>query len=255
MEEFKVSGQTVNHEIIYPVYIHHTDLDMSEETRLNLIDLVDSSCVTDPGRPPKLPGSMITTQTGNLLHSGNENIKKVVNIFSDITDRLLIERVGHDVFNFLEPTEILCYGTIMGNGFAGTLVRHNYPWMYTGNLFLKSPKDINAGDAGISFIDTRGTSENAEGYILKCIEKHMVVYPSNLCVRDVGYYNGNDNDSRIVLTFHIAYNSKRATSSSQKIDYKVGEGISEEEFKKMQQEGKVDPQSVVDTSNDINDNW
>jgi len=247
MEEFSVFDQKVTHEIIYPVYIHHVDLDLNADIMTNLIDLVDTSCVINPANPPKLPGTMITTQSGNLLSTGNPNIKMVADIFNEITDRLLIQRVGHDVFNFLEPTEILCYGTMMGNGFAGSLVRHNYPWMYTGNLFLKTPKSLKAGDAGISFIDTRGTSENAEGYILKCIEKHMVVYPSNLCVRDVGFYNGDDNDSRIVLTFHIAYNSKKATS--QQMNYEVGKGISEEEFNKMKTEGKIDSDSVITNDN------
>jgi hypothetical protein len=248
MESFEVLGQKVSPEIIYPVYIHHADLDLPEDIRISLIDLVDSSCITDPGKPPKLPGSMITTQTGNLLNTGNPNIKMLTNIFNDITDRLLIQRVGNDVFDFLEPTEILCYGTIMGNGFAGTLVRHNYPWMYTATLFLKAPKGINAGDAGLSFIDTRGTSENAEGYILKCIEKHLVVYPSNLCVRDVGFFNGDNNDSRIALNFHIAYNSKKATSSSN-TNFEVGKGISEEEFNQMKQSGKIDPDTVISTDN------
>ncbi len=248
MEEFKVLDQKVTHEIIYPVYIHHVDLDIPNDVVTNLIDLIDSSCISDPGKPPQILGSMITTQTGNLLYSGNPNVKMVTDIFNEITDRLLIQRVGSDVFNFLEPTEILCYGTIMGNGFPGTLVRHNYPWMYTASLFLKAPKEIKAGDAGISFIDTRGTSENAEGYILKCIEKHMVVYPSNLCVRDVGFFNGDDGDSRIVLNFHIAYNSKKATST-QSIIHSVGEGVPEEEFNKMKESGKIDNDFTISTDN------
>jgi len=249
MEEFSILGQKVTPEIIYPVYVHHVDLDIPEEVRTNLIDLIDNSCVVDPSKPPKILGSMLTTQSGNLLYTNNSNIKMITGIFNDITDRLLIQRVGSDVFDFLEPTEILCYGTVMGNGFPGTLVRHNYPWMYTASLFLKAPKGINAGDAGLSFIDTRGTSENAEGYILKCIENHMVVYPSNLCVRDVGFFSGDDNDSRIVLNLHIAYNSKKATSSNSRVNYSVGEGVSEEEFNRMKEEGKIDSGSVITPNN------
>ncbi len=252
MEKFKVLGHEVSHEIIYPVYIHHVDLDLDKDTKVGLMDLIEQSCVTDPQKPPRLRGNLLVTQSGNLFKTGNQGIKILSDMFLEITDRLLIQRVGDDVFNFLKPTEILCYGTIMGNGYAGTTVRNNYPWMFTACVFLKSPKDIRDGDAGLSFIDTRGTSENAEGYILKCIENHMVVYPSNLTVRDVGFFNGNDNDSRIVLTMQIGYFPKTDESDN---GVTVGKGVSEEEFRKMQQEGKIDPENVVDTSNDIDDNW
>lgn len=252
MEKFKVLGHDVEHEIIYPVYIHHVDLDIDKDTKTSLIDLIEQSCVTDPQNPPQLKGNLLVTQSGNLIKMGNQGVKILADIFLEITDRLLIQRVGDDVFNFLKPTEILCYGTIMGNGYAGTTVRNNYPWMFTASVFLKSPNNLRAGDAGLSFIDTRGTSENAEGYILKCIENHMVIYPSNLTVRDVGFFNGNDNDSRIVLTMQVGY-FPRVDETNE--DVTVGKGISEDEFKKMQQEGKIDPRSVVDNSNDINDNW
>lgn len=252
MEKFKVLGHDVNHEIIYPVYIHHVDLDIDKETKISLIDLIEQSCVIDPKNPPPLRGNLLVTQSGNLIKTENQGIKILSDIFLEITDRLLIQRVGDDVFNFLKPTEILSYGTIMGNGYAGTTVRNNYPWMFTACVFLKSPKDVREGDAGLSFIDTRGTSENAEGYVLKCIENHMVVYPSNLTVRDVGFFNGNDNDSRIALVMQIGYFPKVDESDR---DITIGKGISEEEFRKMQQEGKIDSQSVVDNSNDINDNW
>jgi hypothetical protein len=252
MEKFKVLGHDVNHEIIYPVYIHHVDLDIDKETKISLIDLIEQSCVTDIQNPPQLGGNLLVTQSGNLVKTQNQGIKILSDIFLEITDRLLIERVGGDVFNFLKPTEILCYGTIMGNGYAGTTVRNNYPWMFTACVFLKSPSGIREGDAGLSFIDTRGTSENSEGYVLKCIENHMVVYPSNLTVRDVGFFNGNDNDSRIALTMQIGYFPNVGEDDK---DITIGKGISEEEFKRMQQEGKIDPQSVINSSNDINDNW
>jgi hypothetical protein len=80
----------------------------------------------------------------------------------------------------------------------------------------------------------------------------MVVYPSNLTVRDVGFFNGNDNDSRITLTMQVGYFPKIDESDN---GITVGKGISEDEFRKMQQEGKIDPENVVDTSNDMNDNW
>jgi len=252
MEKFKVLGHEVDHEIIYPVYIHHVDLDLDSDTKVSVMDLIEQSCVIDPQKPPKLPGNLLVTQTGNLVNSTNPGIKILSDMFLEITDRLLIQRVGDDVFSFLKPTEILCYGTIMGNGYAGTMVRNNYPWMFTACVFLKSPKNIREGDAGLSFIDTRGTSENAEGYILQCIENHMVVYPSNLTVRDVGFYNGDDHDSRISLVMQVGYFPKVDGANT---GITVGKGVSEEEFRKMQQEGKIDPQSVVDTSNDIDDNW
>lgn len=252
MESFKVMGQDVTHEILYPVYIHHVDLELDQDTKVSITDLIEQSCVVDPQKPPRLKGNFLITQTGNLINKGNQGIKIISDIFLEITDRLLIERVGDDVFNFLKPTEILCYGTIMGNGYPGTTVRNNYPWMYTCCVFLKSPKGLQHGDGGLSFIDTRGTSETAEGYILKCIENHMVVYPSNLCVRDVGFFNGEENDSRIVLMMQVGYFPK---SESPDNGISVGKGISEEEFRKMQQEGKIDSQYVVDNPNDINDNW
>jgi hypothetical protein len=242
----------VTHEIIYPVYIHHVDLELDKNTKTSVLDLIEQSCVADPQKPPKLGGNLLVTQTGNLTKTKNQGIKILSDIFLEITDRLLIERVGDDVFNFLSPTEILCYGTIMGNGYAGTTVRNNYPWMFTACVFLKSPKNIREGDAGLSFIDTRGTSENAEGYILKCIENHMVVYPANLTVRDVGFFNGDDNDSRISLIMQVGYFPKLDSEDN---GISIGKGVSEEEFRKMQQEGKIDPESVVDNSNDINDNW
>jgi len=249
MEKFQVMGQNVTHEIIYPVYIHHVDLELDRDTKTSISDLIEQSCVSDPQKPPRLKGNFLATQSGNLVKTKNEGIKILSDLFLEITDRLLIERVGNDVFNFLTPTEILCYGTIMGNGYAGTTVRNNYPWMYSACVFLKSPKNVREGDAGLSFIDTRGTSENAEGYILKCIEDHMVVYPSNLTVRDVGFFNGDDNDSRIALVMHIGYFPK---IDSEDNGISVGKGISEEEFRKMQQEGKIEPQSTLE---DKNNDW
>ena len=110
MEKFKILGHDVSHEIIYPVYIHHVDLDLDQNTKVGLMDLIEQSCVTDPGKPPRLRGNLLVTQSGNLLKTGNQGIKILSDMFLEITDRLLIQRVGNDVFDFLKP--LLTFSTV-----------------------------------------------------------------------------------------------------------------------------------------------
>lgn len=236
MKEFKLStGQDVSIDVINPTLIMHLDFDFTKQQLDGMADVVDMGInLPDKAKELKVSEKEMLASYGNLLTFNHEGIEKVKKAFLEITDKLMAERVGEDIFkNYFINYDTLVYGTMMSSGTMDSTVRHNHPWTYSGVLFLKTPKNIDRGEAALMFINPNVSSEQAENYGILPTENHMVIFPSHLLVKDRGFRStlSTMKEIRATLNLQVLYLHKNLNSIQPKVD--IGKGITDEEFEKM----------------------
>jgi hypothetical protein len=233
MKEFKLkTGESVIFDIINPTFIHHLDLDFKEEERKSMIDAIDMFCNSPEAKKLRRSENEMLASLGNLAALNHGSIEKAKNAFIEVTDTLMRERIGKDLFdNYFTIYDILVYGTLMSSGTFDSAVRHNYPWTYSGVMFLESPKVISEGEASLMFVNPTVSEEHAESYGVLPLENHMVIFPSHTLVKDRSFRSDDPKSIRATLNFNVKYLPKNL--SQQPKSNVIGEGIDDAEFERM----------------------
>jgi hypothetical protein len=232
MKEFKLTtGENVIFDIINPTFIHHLDLNFNETERNGMVDAIDMFCNAPETKNLRKSEDEMLASYGNLDSLKHSSIEKAKNAFLEITDTLMRERIGKDLFdNYFSKHDVLIYGTLMSPGTFDSTVRHNYPWTYSGILFLKVPSEIQEGQGAVMFVNQTVSEERAENYGVIPVENHMIVFPSHTLVKDRAFRSDDPKNIRATLNFNVKYFPKNLSQQKSTV---IGEGISEDEFEKM----------------------
>ena len=233
MKEFKLkTGESVVFDIINPTFIHHLDLDFEEGERKSMIDAVDMFCNSPEAKRLRRSENEMIASLGNLISLNHPSIEKAKDAFIEVTDTLMRERIGNELFdNYFAIHDILIYGTLMSPGTFDSAVRHNYPWTYSGVMFLESPAGISEGEASLMFINPTVSEEHAEIYGVLPVKNHMAIFPSHTLVKDRSFRSEDSKSIRATLNFNVKYLPKNISQPPK--SNIVGEGIDDEEFAKM----------------------
>lgn len=227
------SGEAIHLDILYPTYLHHVDLQLTDEECASLLDAIDINMVATDQPKRKSTTDMVASY-GNLIGMNNPVVNKVKDAFIEITNLTMKHKYGEKEFNeYFKIHDILIYGTIMASGTHDSSVRHNYPWDFSSVLFVKTPKEIQQGDGALMFINKDVNTDSSEGQGVLPLEKHMVVFPSHVLVKDKSF-NSRTGEIRVTLNCNVKYVIKSFEEAQGGTQFKnVGEGISDEEFQKI----------------------
>lgn len=227
------SGEDVKMDIIYPTHSNHVDLQLTDEDCYSIFDAIDQNMIDQNGAKRKSTSHMVTNY-GNLIGMNNPVINRIKDNFLEITDNNMIQKYGENEFKeHFKIHDILIYGTVMSSNTFDSNVRHNYPWDYSAVLFVKTPKNIKEGEGSLMFINRDVNTDNSEGQGVLPIEKHMVVFPSHLMVKDRSF-KSETSEIRVTLNLNVSYviKSFEEVQGSNGVQ-QMGKGISDEEFKKI----------------------
>lgn len=245
MNNLKLStGEPVQLDILYPTYLHHVDLQLTDEECLSIFDAIDQN-MQIPDQPKRKSTTDMVASYGNLIGMNNPVINKVKNAFLEITNKAMEQKFGEQQFKeYFRIHDILIYGTVMASGTHDSPVRHNYPWDYSSVLFVKSPREIEHGQGALMFVNKEVNTDNSESQGVLPVAKHMLVFPSHLMVKDKSF-RSKVGDIRVTLNCNVKYVIKSYEEAQGK-NYAtiVGEGISDEEYQKLKS-----------TTTDLDNEW